>query len=155
LAKAVQYFALASIFFATNGIGNRWTLALNPPVASPPGWRVNTNWLSFTIDPCSGSWHGVTCVNDQVTALAFGSTGLTGSIPFEITLLSSDSSTGAGSISYIDLSNNPYVFNNGDDNGLDWIGALGSNMRKFLNASCIRKGHDKDFALIVFRFFVT
>jgi hypothetical protein len=130
-AKAVQHYALACLFYATNGVGNPATLALNPPLATPPGWIVKTNWLNTTVDPCSGSWHGVTCVNNQVTRLELSTTRMTGTIPFEITLLSANNPSKAGSFLFLDLYNNPYLFGDGDNGGLDWIGALGSNMRKY------------------------
>jgi hypothetical protein len=128
-AKAVQYYALACLFYATNGVSNPATKALIGNGA-PPGWRINTNWLSKTVDPCSGKWHGVTCSSNRVTELSLNSTGLTGSMPFEITLLSSNNPSKAGNLIYMDLFTNPYLFNDGDVGELDWIGGLGSNMRK-------------------------
>jgi hypothetical protein len=133
-AKAVQYYALACVYYATYGVANPIT---NLQGQNPPGWLKSTNWISTTVDPCSGNpttsvWYGVECSNNKITQIDLNTNRLSGSIPNEISLLSADNLSGAGNINYIDLYSNGFLFNDGDA-GLSWIGQLGSNMGESSN----------------------
>lgn len=130
-AKLVQYYALYSLFAATNAVPNIITDADprfdNLPVF--PSWRSKNGWEANNVDPCSG-WFGVVCVNNQVTELNLFSNLLTGSWPHEVSLLASDGprgTSGAGAITKIDLFNNEFLFNDFDNS---WMTLLGSAMRK-------------------------
>jgi hypothetical protein len=107
--KIIQYYALYSIYMATNGTG----------------WIVNDGWDQTTIYPCDG-WFGIECEDDIVTVIDLYSNNLTGAFPPEVTLLASDGkrSTGAGKLSRIDVYDNVFLTNNGDNT---WWSQLGSN----------------------------
>lgn len=68
--KLKTRFALAALYFATNGYGN---------------WEIDDGWLSDD-DECT--WYGIECTIGHLTSLNMTSNGLTGLIPDEITLLS-------------------------------------------------------------------
>jgi hypothetical protein len=131
-AKLTQYYALYCIFCSTNGQANLITDTDSKfeNVTVLPQWTVSTGWTDTATDPCS-PWHGIVCVNDQVTELNLAENFLTGLWPVEIIMLASDGprSTGAGALTKIDLFNNEYLFNNFDNS---WMSLLGSNMSKRL-----------------------
>jgi hypothetical protein len=129
-AKLVQYYALYSIFLATNGVPNPITDA-DPSFdgVEVPGWTKKDGWEENDWDPCTG-WHGVVCVNDRVTELNFYENGLTGVWPHEVTLLAADGPrgvSGAGALTKIDLFSNEFLFNDYDNS---WMSLLGSAMGK-------------------------
>ena len=134
-AKIIQYYALYSIFMATNAIPN--IITESEGILDVPGWIVSAGWQSTTLDPCSGAWFGVGCENDLVTELDLFSNLLTGAFPPEVTLLASDGAraTGAGALQRIDLFDNILLTNNGDNS---WWSQLGSAFGKilFLILSC-------------------
>lgn len=121
-SKIIQYYALYSIFEATNAVSN--VITDSEGIPNPPGWIVSTGWDQTNVDPCAG-WFGITCANDQVTEIDLFSNLLTGVFPPEVILLASDgpSSTGAGQLERIDLFDNMLLTNNGDNS---WWSSLGS-----------------------------
>jgi hypothetical protein len=127
-AKIIQYYALYCIYNATNQVPNLVTEAEG--IVNIPPWIVASGWESNNIDPCSGQWFGVTCVNNQVTDLDLFGNLLTGAFPPEVTLLASDGprSTGAGALRRLDIFDNMLLTNNGDNS---WWEFLGSNFGFF------------------------
>ena len=127
-AKIIQYYALYSIFLATNGVSN--IITDSEGILDVPGWIVSSGWDSNTLDPCSGTWFGVDCEGDLVTKLDLFSNLLTGAFPPEVTLLASDGAraTGAGALERIDLFDNMLLTNNGDNS---WWSQLGSAFGEF------------------------
>lgn len=128
-AKLTQYYALYCIYCATNAQPNLITDA-DPNFANIttfPGWTRSDGWTASDIDPCTGGWYGIVCVNDQVTEVNLFENLLTGIWPAEITMLASDGprATGAGALTQIDLFANEFLFNNFDNS---WISQLGSAM---------------------------
>lgn len=129
-AKLVQYYTLYCIYNATNGVPNPITEA-NPDFANRtfPEWLFATGWETNNLDPCDG-WFGVTCdAEGRVTDFTMVDNLMTGSFPPEIVLLASDGprATGAGNLNYLELFNNPFLFNNFDNS---WMTELGSNLRE-------------------------
>jgi hypothetical protein len=123
-AKIIQFYALYTIYTATNGVSN--IITETEGLVNIPNWIVVAGWESNNVDPCSGQWFGISCVNDQVTNIDLFSNLLTGNFPPEVTLLAADGprSTGAGAIRRIDLFDNMLLSNNGDNS---WWQFLGSN----------------------------
>jgi hypothetical protein len=123
-AKIIQYYALYCIYNSTNQVPN--VITASEGIVNVPRWIVAAGWESTTIDPCSGQWFGISCVNDQVTDIDLFSNLLTGSFPPEVSLLAADGprSTGAGALRRIDLFDNMLLSNNGDNS---WWEFLGSN----------------------------
>ncbi len=137
-AKIIQYYALYSIFAATNGVSN--IITESEGILDVPGWIVSAGWTSTTLDPCSGSWFGVDCDGDLVTKIDLFSNLLTGAFPPEVTLLASDGSrsTGAGALQRIDLFDNMLLTNNGDNT---WWSDLGSAFGKFFHVFSFDSNH--------------
>jgi hypothetical protein len=133
-AKAVQLYALACLYYSTYAVSNAITASVyTTSTQTLPGWNMTTNWLSKTIDPCSGNstqyiWYGIQCASEKITTIDLYKNRLSGSVPYEITLLSADSLSGAGNLNSVDLERNPLLYNHGTD-GLAWIAGLGSNLR--------------------------
>jgi uncharacterized surface protein with fasciclin (FAS1) repeats len=127
-AKIIQYYALYSIFMATNGVSN--VITASEGILNVPGWIVPQGWESTSLDPCSGAWFGVDCDGDLVTKLDLFSNLLTGAFPPEVVLLASDGAraTGAGALERIDLFDNMLLTNNEDSS---WWSQLGSAFGKF------------------------
>ena len=127
-AKIIQYYALYSIFCATNGVTN--FITESEGILNVPGWIVPAGWESNSLDPCSDNWFGVDCDGDLVIKLDLFSNLLTGAFPPEVVLLASDGSrsTGAGALQRIDLFDNMLLTNNGDNS---WWSELGSAFGKF------------------------
>jgi hypothetical protein len=132
-SKLVQYYALYSIFAATNAVPNIITDAeplFDKPSAFPE-WANKAGWETNNLDPCEG-WYGVVCVEDRVTELNLNENFLTGIWPHEVTLLAADGpngSSGAGALVKIDLNSNLYLFNNFDNS---WMSLLGSTMGEYV-----------------------
>jgi len=153
-AKIAQYYALYSIYYATNAVPNHITdndIRFENIVM--PQWLQASGWTSNNSDPCgvisidlmndtessiattlstvaSDGWYGVTCDTEgRVIALELFSNILTGTWPEEVLLLASDGpfSTGAGSLEKLDLYDNEFLSNGGDSS---WMSELGSNMSK-------------------------
>jgi hypothetical protein len=127
-AKILQYYALYSIFMATNGVSN--VITDSEGILNVPGWIVPQGWESTSLDPCSGAWFGVDCDGDLVTKLDLFSNLLTGAFPPEVALLASDGprATGAGALERVDLFDNMLLTNNNDNS---WWEDLGSAFGKF------------------------
>jgi hypothetical protein len=133
-AKLVQYYTLYCIYNATNQVPNAITNA-NPEFQGRPfpAWIFATGWETNNLDPCSG-WFGISCdVEGRVTDFVMVENLMTGAFPPEVVLLASDGprSTGAGALNYLELFNNPFLFNNFDNS---WITELGSSLRKSMFA---------------------
>jgi hypothetical protein len=138
-AKLVQYYSLYCIYNATNGVPNLITDA-NPEFQGRPfpNWIFTTGWETNSLDPCNG-WFGVLCdAESRVTDFVMIENLMTGAFPPEVVLLASDGprSTGAGALNYLELFDNPFLFNNFDNS---WMTELGSNLRKFMNSTCCRR----------------
>jgi hypothetical protein len=130
--KLIQYYALYSIFEATNAKLNDFIIqsrAFGEGLEGDkvPGWKISSGWLESDLDPCEGEWYGVTCVDDQIINLDLFDNGLTGNFPPEVVLLAGDGffSTGAGALVSLDIFNNELMSNNGDNS---WIQDLGSQL---------------------------
>lgn len=137
-AKLIQYYALYSIFAATNAVPNRVTDADPRFVGIAfPTWLILDNWDQTTVDPCDG-WHGVYC-DDQgrVAELQLYENMMTGSFPPEIVLLALDGpfGYGAGNMYHLDLYGNEFLTNDDDSS---WMTNLGSNMSKCNSAESCR-----------------
>lgn len=128
-AKIIQYYALYSVYTATNGVSN--IITESEGILDVPGWIVSAGWDAGTTDPCSGTWFGVACNADgQVKSLDLFSNLLTGQFPPEVTLLAADGErgSGAGALERIDLFDNMLLTNGGDNS---WWSTLGSAFGKF------------------------
>lgn len=112
--KLVQYYALACIYYSTNG----------------DGWAYKTGWLSETIDPCDKpGWVFIFCSQSNVTKINFQLPNrLVGDFPNEVVLLSADHVSQAGNLAALVIDSNGAT--NTNDPNLEWIGGLGSAMRK-------------------------
>lgn len=134
-AKLVQYYALYSIYNATNMVPNPLTDSEPQLQGRPaPGWLIATGWETNNLDPCDG-WFGITCdAQGRVTRFVMVNNVLTGSFPPEVMLLASDGprATGAGNLNYLELFNNIFLFNNFDNS---WMTNLGSNLRTYPSPS--------------------
>jgi hypothetical protein len=130
-ATLAKYYALYCIYTATNTVANVITDA-EPQfdgLETLPQWRVSTGWKVNNLDPCDG-WFGITCEDGKVTYIILPDNILLGAFPPEVSLLAADGerSTGAGSLTGIDLFNNVFLFNNFDNS---WMTLLGSSLGKF------------------------
>jgi len=131
--KLMQYYSLYSIFEATNSKTNDFIIQsrafANEDDAEPkiPGWKISSGWLENDVDPCVGEWYGVSCVNDQIVTLDLFDNGMTGNFAPEVVLLAGDGfyATGAGALVSLDIFNNEFMSNNGDNS---WIQDLGSQL---------------------------
>lgn len=127
-SKITQYYALYSIFEATNAVSN-WIVEADTnfdTIDEIPGWISDTGWIEHDTDPCDG-WYGITCdAAGHVTKIELFNNLLTGNFPAEVILLASDGeySTGAGKLNHIDLFKNIFLSNN-DSNW--WWQHLGSD----------------------------
>lgn len=132
--KLIQYYALYSIFEATNAKPNDFIITsrtFGDDLSDIPGWKTTTGWLDTNLDPCADSWYGVSCNNDQVVSLDLFDNGLTGNFAPEVKLLAGDGfyATGAGSLESLDIFNNENLSNNGDNS---WITDLGSTLGAYI-----------------------
>ena len=126
IEKLVQYYSLFCIQASTTGKPNAITQAdvefADIDESDYPPWIVNTGWLENDLDPCDG-WFGVTCDEDgNVVTLDLFQNNLIGNFPQEIVLL-------ANNLKRLDVSANPYLFNNADNS---WIEFFGTNLGEFL-----------------------
>jgi hypothetical protein len=131
--KLVQYFSLYCIYFATYGKEN--SITQSDPFLDNivfPTWRRSENWDKNNVDPCNG-WRGISCSNDQVIDINLSGNRLTGNFPSEVTLLSGDSPVGAGKLRGLEINGNIFLCNHlsCQNQNLDWISNLGSNLGKF------------------------
>jgi len=126
--KLTQYYALYTIYCATNSVPNVIT-DMDPRFEGIPfpTWLVETGWDQTNVDPCDG-WFGIGC-DDQgrVSTIDLFENLLTGSFPPEVMLLALDGpfSTGGGNLFRLDLFRNEFLYNNNDNS---WFTDLGSNM---------------------------
>ena len=132
-AKLIQYYALYSIFEATNARSNDFLLqarTFGDDERDIPGWKITSGWTETNLDPCEGEWYGISCVDDKVIRVDLFDNGLTGNFAPEIKLLAGDGeySTGAGSLVQLDIFNNEHMSNDGDNS---WIADLGSQLGTF------------------------
>jgi len=124
-AKLVQYYSLYCIYAATNGIANNITID-DPRFnnIAIPKWLFDDSWNENDVDPCSGSWYGIACGDDQVIGIDLSSNVLTGVFPPEVSLLSSDNPSGAGALRALVLLKNEFLYS--EDSS--WIADLGSSL---------------------------
>jgi hypothetical protein len=110
----IEYYGLACLYFATNGVSNYW-------FDQPAPWFESTKWL----DPSGNgkcSWLGVRCNEStgRVESIDLHANNLNGGIPDEIALL-------ADHLTALDLEENQ--FDNYDAEGTNWMGEL-TELRK-------------------------
>ncbi|GAB4849918.1 hypothetical protein Ancab_029219 [Ancistrocladus abbreviatus] len=72
--------------------------ALNVMYSSLNSPQKLTGWKSSGGDPCGQNWKGVTCSGSSVTEIKISGLGLTGSLGYQLSSLSS--------VTYFDVSNN-------------------------------------------------
>jgi Leucine-rich repeat (LRR) protein len=109
----LQFYALACLYFSTNGVRNAITDILFGTDLS--GWTVSSGWLQ-TASSGGCDWYGVICnANGQVEKLNLPENELSGSIPPEIAYLHE-------SLTYMDLYNS--VVHNVGDLGNSFLGEL-------------------------------
>lgn len=110
--RLVQRYALACIYYATNGVGTPYS-EVEYGEGVKPRWITETNWLG---EGSECEWYKITCNGDnQVIAIELTSNRLSGSFPREVTLLKD-------SLNRLDLYENA-VANEGDE-GNAWLGEL-------------------------------
>jgi hypothetical protein len=108
------YFSLACIYYASNGVANKWT-ELGAVI---PSWISSQNWATNN-DYCS--WYGITCTDGLVTKIDLANNRLYGTWAPEVQMLKS-------SLQTIDLYNNFYLAADGDA-GHSWIAQM-TNLRE-------------------------
>lgn len=110
--RLVQRYALACIYYATNGVENVYTKAIFGEGKTRP-WIDETGWLTAD-NECE--WYQVTCdINGWVTKIELFSNRLSGSFPPEVALLQDTLKT-------IDLYQN--MIHNVGDEGNHFLGEL-------------------------------
>ena len=115
--RLVQRYALASLYYATNGVANEFTDEIFGFGNPPRPWIDESGWL-VNDDECS--WYKITCNEDgQVTKIELHQNRLTGQLPPEVALLQA-------SLEAIDLYQN-LIHNEGPAQN-DWLGEL-TNLR--------------------------
>jgi hypothetical protein len=129
--KLIQYYSLYCIYAATNSVANAIT-DTDPRfdgLVVLPSWLISTGWVENNVDPCSG-WFGISCQSGRVTIISLFDNVLLGAFPPEVSLLAADGprATGAGSLIGIDLYNNEFLFNNFNN---DWMEFLGTRLGKY------------------------
>lgn len=127
-SKLVQYYTLYCIYTATNGVANNITND-DPRFdnIAIPQWLFENGWNENDVDPCTGSWYGIACSNDQVIGIDLSSNVLTGIFPPEVSFFSTEHPSGAGSLRALVLLKNEFLYS--EDNS--WIADLGSNLCTF------------------------
>ena len=111
--EVIQLYALACIFFNTNGVTSDWTDFHYGEDQVLPGWVRRRGWVDTT-DVCT--WHGLECnASGFVEKIDLNENGLTGYLPPETTLL-------ADSLKSIDLFRN--ILHNEGDEGNAFLGKL-------------------------------
>ncbi|KAL3919048.1 MAG: hypothetical protein SGILL_003951 [Bacillariaceae sp.] len=130
--KLTQYYALYSIYNATNQVPNIITDDDPRFDGIPfPRWLVETGWDQTNVDPCDG-WFGIACdAEGRVETIDLFENLLTGAFPPEVALLSLDGpdATGGGNLFRLDLFRNEFLYNNDDSS---WFTDLGSNMETLI-----------------------
>jgi hypothetical protein len=124
-----NYYGLACIYFATNGVGNVKTASIIPG-APIPNWLTD-DWL--TGDYCN--WHGITCDGSKnVISIDLNTNQLYGTWPDEIVLLKS-------SLRYVDLYNNFFLYS------LDpaWMGEMGQLEYLFFGTTSFESNGVSDY----------
>lgn len=110
--RLLQRYALACIYYATNGVENAYTQEIFGQGITRK-WIDETGWMS-SANECE--WYRITCdVNGWVTKIELYSNRLTGSFPPEVALLDE-------SLETIDLYQN--FLNNQGDSGNSFLGEL-------------------------------
>lgn len=116
--RLVQRYALACVYFASNGVRTFYTDELFGEGTQPRGWIDESGWL---VDADECGWYRISCNADGfVNKIELHENRLTGEFPPEVTLLKD-------SLEVIDLYQNP-VYNKGAQNN-DWLGEL-TNLQK-------------------------
>lgn len=111
-ARLVQRYALACIYYATNGVENVYTKEIFGAGNTRP-WIDETGWL---VDDDECNWYQVECdINGVVTKIQLFSNRLSGSFPPEVALLKS-------SLKVIDLYQN--LIHNKGEAGNHFLGEL-------------------------------
>ena len=108
--RTLQFYALACVWFATSAVTNTVTTSEN---YTPVPWTTSTNWVTDT-DFCT--WFGITCVNNNVSAIKLITNNLSGSFPAEVSMLD-------GTLETIDLFDNYFLYNDGAA-GNDFLGNI-------------------------------
>jgi len=144
--KLMQYYSLYCIFEATNAKSNEFIIKTRAfdneggnGDGNIPGWKITAGWLENDVDPCEGEWYGVACVDDQVVNLDLFDNGLTGNFAPEVVFLAGDGfyATGAGALVALDIFNNEFMSNNGDNSWIEDLGSqLGTYSRVFFFNEC-------------------
>jgi hypothetical protein len=99
-AQIRNYYALACIYYATNGIPNPRTTELIPG-AIIPKWSTETNWIN-TAQYCT--WYGVTCNGSgDVVGIDLHENSIFGIFPNEVVLLKT-------SLQLLELYNNAFLY---------------------------------------------
>eukprot|EP00543_Licmophora_paradoxa_P005008 CAMPEP_0202444256 /NCGR_PEP_ID=MMETSP1360-20130828/3394_1 /ASSEMBLY_ACC=CAM_ASM_000848 /TAXON_ID=515479 /ORGANISM="Licmophora paradoxa, Strain CCMP2313" /LENGTH=680 /DNA_ID=CAMNT_0049060207 /DNA_START=73 /DNA_END=2115 /DNA_ORIENTATION=+ len=126
LLEMIQYYALACIFFATNGKSNKRTDVAFTQFSKDnlPGWRTNSSWVT-SAGKCT--WHGISCNGNFVSQIQLPDNRLFGTFPAEVSLLSQTLET-------LDLYLNFYLVTEGDD-GNRWIADLTSLRELFFGTT--------------------
>jgi hypothetical protein len=97
----IEYYALASIYYASYGVPNAVTLRDFGNITLP-GWISSNNWVTNT-NKCT--WYGITCdAKDDVFKIELITNRMYGNFAPETQLL-------AKSLNWLDLYNNEYLFN--------------------------------------------
>jgi Leucine-rich repeat (LRR) protein len=119
--RLVQRYALACLYYATNGVENFYT-ELTFGAGNVRTWIDETGWLAND-DECT--WYKVTCNTEGfVTEIELDSNRLTGFLPQELTLLKT-------TLEVLDLYQN--MFHNQGEAGNHWLGEL-VNLRSLFYA---------------------
>ncbi|CAB9502054.1 leucine rich repeat [Seminavis robusta] len=109
----LQRYALACLYFATNGVANAHTTRFFGYVISAPAWVVETDWIANN-NECT--WYGINCTADGlVSKLSMRRNRMTGSLPTELALLGE-------SLQELDLYGN--YFHNVGEEGHAWLDGM-------------------------------
>ena len=126
LAKAVKYWVLNCIYFATN-VPSNGTVQQTKQGSTSTTWINTQGWEASNLGPCDG-WYGISCdANGRITEIRLQRNGLSGTFPPEVRYLASDGpyATGAGKLQRLEIFKNEYLTNRVAD---PWISELGSNL---------------------------
>ena len=121
-------YALASIYYASYGQHNKYTLAhtdMYDPNSDPAGWAVDDNWLEPSEHYCD--WWGVICdSNQRVTQLQLSGNNMLGVFAPEVQHLRH--------LEILELFNNFFLMTEGDS-GNSWIAKMTSLKRFFVGTT--------------------
>ena len=116
--RLVQRYALACVYFASNGVRSFYTDEIFGVGTEPRGWIDESGWI---VDADECGWYRISCNADGfVTKIELHQNRLTGQFPPEVALLKD-------SLEVVDLYQNP-IYNKGAQNN-DWLGEL-TNLQK-------------------------